>query len=158
MNQKIPDKLFFKIGEVAKLTGVEQHVLRYWEDEFDALQPKKNKSGQRLYEKKNVELIFKIQKLLYLERYTIVGAKQKIRESKRKNSQLSLGFDRESFLDQKRDIISDLEMKCKGDDSNAIREKIDLLNKTTVSFADQIMDNVLKSALENKKLSEALKD
>ena len=109
MNSKIPDKLFFKIGEVAKLAGVEQHVLRYWEDEFDELQPKKNKSGQRLYEKNNVELIFKIQRLLYLERYTIVGAKQKIRESKRKNSQLSLGFDRESFLDQKRDIIYDLE-------------------------------------------------
>ena len=108
MNQKIPDKLFFKIGEVAKLTGVEQHVLRYWEDEFDALQPKKNKSGQRLYVKKNVELIIKIQRLLYLERYTIAGAKQKMRESKKKNSQLSLGFDRESFLDQKRDIISDL--------------------------------------------------
>ena len=47
MNQKIPDKLFFKIGEVAKLAGVEQHVLRYWEDEFETLQPKKNKSGQR---------------------------------------------------------------------------------------------------------------
>ena len=109
MNQKIPDKLFFKIGEVAKLTGVEQHVLRYWEDEFDALQPKKNKSGQRLYEKKNVELIFKIQKLLYLERYTIAGAKQQMRENKKKNSQLSLGFDRERFLEQKRDIISDLE-------------------------------------------------
>jgi len=109
MNQKIPDKLFFKIGEVAKLTGVEQHVLRYWEDEFEKLQPKKNKSGQRFYEKKDVELIFKIQRLLYLERYTIAGAKQKMREIKKKNSQLSLGFDRETFLDQKRDIISDLE-------------------------------------------------
>ena len=109
MNQKIPDKLFFKIGEVAKLTGVEQHVLRYWEDEFEKLQPKKNKSGQRFYEKKDVDLIFKIQRLLYLERYTIAGAKQKMRESKKKNSQLSLGFDRETFLDQKRDIISDLE-------------------------------------------------
>ena len=64
----------------------------------------------------------------------------------------------EEDLKKIQDIISDLEMKCKGDDSNAIREKIDLLNKTTVSFADQIMDDVLKSALENKKLSEALKD
>ena len=109
MNQKIPDKLFFKIGEVAKLPGVEQHVLRYWEDEFEKLQPKKNKSGQRFYEKKDVDLIFKIQRLLYLERYTIAGAKQKMREIKKKNSQLSLGFDRESFLDQKRNIISDLE-------------------------------------------------
>jgi DNA-binding transcriptional MerR regulator len=109
MNQKIPDKLFFKIGEVANLTGVEQHVLRYWEDEFEVLQPKKNKSGQRFYEKKDIELIFKIQRLLYLERYTIAGAKQKMKESKKKNSQLSLGFDRESYLEQKRDIISDLE-------------------------------------------------
>jgi len=109
MNQKIPDKLFFKIGEVAKLTGVEQHVLRYWEDEFEKLQPKKNKSGQRFYEKKDVDLIFKIQRLLYLDRYTIAGAKQKMKETKKKNSQMSLGFDRESFLDQKKDIISDLE-------------------------------------------------
>tara|TARA_B100001105_G_scaffold103702_1_gene83172 strand:- start:149 stop:508 length:360 start_codon:yes stop_codon:yes gene_type:complete len=109
MNQKIPDKLFFKIGEVAKLAGVEQHVLRYWEDEFEALQPKKNKSGQRFYEKKDVDLILKIQKLLYLERYTIAGAKKKMRENRKKNAQLSLGFDRESFLDQKRGIISDLE-------------------------------------------------
>jgi DNA-binding transcriptional MerR regulator len=109
MNQKIPDKLFFKIGEVSKLAEVEQHVLRYWEDEFEALQPKKNKSGQRFYEKKDVELILKIQRLLYLERYTIAGAKKKIRESKKKSAQLSLGFDRESFLDQKSEIVSDLE-------------------------------------------------
>ncbi|MBT3514822.1 MAG: MerR family transcriptional regulator [Nitrospina sp.] len=109
MNQKIPDKLFFKIGEVSKLAGVEQHVLRYWEDEFDALQPKKNKSGQRFYEKKDVELILKIQRLLYLERYTIAGAKKKMREGKKKSAQLSLGFDRELFLDQKREIVSDLE-------------------------------------------------
>ena len=77
MNSKIPDKLFFKIGEVAKLAGVEQHVLRYWEDEFEALHPKKNKYGQRFYEKKDVELVLKIQRLLYLEKYTIAGAKKK---------------------------------------------------------------------------------
>ena len=109
MNSKIPDKLFFKIGEVANLAGVEQHVLRYWEDEFKALHPKKNKSGQRFYEKKDIELVLKIQRLLYLEKYTIAGAKKKIRESKKKSSQLSLGFDRETFIDQKNDIISDLE-------------------------------------------------
>jgi DNA-binding transcriptional MerR regulator len=109
MNSKIPDKLFFKIGEVAKLAGVEQHVLRYWEDEFKALQPKKNKSGQRFYDKKDVELVLEIQRLLYLERFTIAGAKKKIKEGKKKSSQFSLGFDRESFMDQKKDIISDLE-------------------------------------------------
>ena len=57
-----------------------------------------------------------------------------------------------------RDVISELEKECKGENPSSIREKIDLLNKTTMPFADQIMDDVLKSALENKKLSEALKD
>lgn len=114
MNHKIiPDKLFFKIGEVAELAGVEQHVLRYWEDEFDMLQPNKNRSGQRLYEKKDVELVLKIQRLLYLEKYTIAGAKKKLKESRKKRTQLSLGFDRDSFLDQKKNIISGLESVLK---------------------------------------------
>ena len=81
---------------------MEQHVLRYWEDEFDTLRPNKNRSGQRLYEKKDVDLILEIQRLLYLEKYTIAGAKKRLKESKKKRSQLSLGFDRESFLDQKK--------------------------------------------------------
>ena len=109
MNPKIPDKLFFKIGEVAEMAGVEQHVLRYWEDEFETLQPNKNKSGQRLYEKKDVELILEIERLLYLEKYTIAGAKKKLKESRKKTAQLSLGFDRESFLAQKKKIASELE-------------------------------------------------
>ena len=109
MNLKIPDKLFFKIGEVAELAGVEQHVLRYWEDEFETLQPNKNRSGQRLYERKDVELVLEIQRLLYMEKYTIAGAKKKLKESRKKTTQLSLGFDRESFLDQKKKIISELE-------------------------------------------------
>lgn len=120
MNPKIPDKLFFKIGEVADLAGVEQHVLRYWEDEFDTLKPNKNRSGQRLYEKKDVELILEIRNLLYKEKYTIAGAKKKLKESRKKSAQLSLGFDRESFLDQKKKIITDLESILKiVDDGNA---------------------------------------
>jgi len=112
MNSKIPDKLFFKIGEVAELAGVEQHVLRYWEDEFETLQPNKNRSGQRSYEKKDVELVLKIQHLLYMEKYTIAGAKKKLKENK-KITQLSLGFDRESFLHQKKKIISELKSVLK---------------------------------------------
>ena len=107
MNPKIPDKLFFKIGEVAELASVEQHVLRYWEDEFDALQPNKNRSGQRLYEKKDVELVLEIKSLLHTDKYTIAGAMKKLKESK-KNAQLSLGFDRGLFLNQKKNIISEL--------------------------------------------------
>ena len=107
MNPKIPGKLFFKIGEVAELANVEQHVLRYWEDEFETLQPNKNRSGQRLYEKKDVELILEIKRLLHIDKYTIAGAKKKLKESK-KNAQLSLGFDRGLFLNQKKNIISEL--------------------------------------------------
>ena len=113
MSPKIPDKLFFKIGEVAELAGVEQHVLRYWEDEFDTLSPNKNRSGQRLYEKKDVELILEIQQLLYQDKYTIAGAKKKLKEKRKKSAQLSLGFDRETFLSQKKKIISELESVLK---------------------------------------------
>ncbi|MDP7057930.1 MAG: MerR family transcriptional regulator, partial [Nitrospinaceae bacterium] len=76
-----------------------------------------NRSGQRLYEKKDVDLILEIQRLLYLEKYTIAGAKKRLKESKKKRSQLSLGFDRESFLDQKKKIISELDsiLKIVGD-------------------------------------------
>ena len=102
-------KLFYKIGDICKICQIQPHVLRYWEDEFETLQPNKNRSGQRLYEKKDVELILEIQRLLYMEKYTIAGAKKKLKESRKKNTQLSLGFDRESFLDQKKKIISELE-------------------------------------------------
>ena len=118
MSPKIPDKLFFKIGEVADLASVEQHVLRYWEDEFETLQPNKNRSGQRSYEKKDVELVLEIQRLLYMEKYTIAGAKKKLKKSRKKTTQLSLGFDRESFLNQKKKIISELESVIKVLDNN----------------------------------------
>jgi DNA-binding transcriptional MerR regulator len=73
----LPDKLFYKIGEVSKISGVESYVLRYWETEFSFLSPRKNKSGQRVYVKKDVELILQIKKLLYQERYTIEGVRKK---------------------------------------------------------------------------------
>ena len=74
----LPDKLFYKIGEVSKISGVESYVLRYWETEFPFLSPRKNKSGQRVYVKKDVELILQIKKLLYQERYTIEGVRKKL--------------------------------------------------------------------------------
>jgi len=73
----LPDKLFYKIGEVSKISGVESYVLRYWETEFPFLRPRKNKSGQRVYVKKDVELILQVKKLLYQERYTIEGVRKK---------------------------------------------------------------------------------
>src|SRR5512142_2870393 len=73
---EIPDKLYFKIGEVSELLGVEPYVLRYWETEFPQLTPKKSGTGHRLYRRKDVELLLRIKFLLYEQRFTIEGARQ----------------------------------------------------------------------------------
>jgi DNA-binding transcriptional MerR regulator len=80
---EIPDKLYFKIGEVSELLGVEPYVLRYWETEFPVLSPKKSGTGHRLYRRKDVELLLRIKHLLYEKRFTIEGARQSLQsESK----------------------------------------------------------------------------
>lgn len=78
MTVEIPDKLYFKIGEVAALLRVKTHVLRYWETEFKALQPVKSRSNQRLYRRKDVETALLIKDLLYRQGFTIAGARKKI--------------------------------------------------------------------------------
>ena len=72
----IPDKLFFRIGEVSQLVGVEAYVLRYWESEFPGLSPKKSSSGQRMFRRKDVELLLNIKHLLYDRKFTIEGARK----------------------------------------------------------------------------------
>jgi len=76
----VPDKLFYKIGEVSKITGVESYVLRYWQTEFPFLKPRKNKSGQRVYVKKDLEVILMVKKMLYQERYTIEGVRKRFED------------------------------------------------------------------------------
>jgi DNA-binding transcriptional MerR regulator len=71
-------KLFYKIGEVCEICGVEPHVLRYWESEFPTLSPGKNRAGQRIFRSKDLELIDAISRLLYEEGYTIAGARKKL--------------------------------------------------------------------------------
>jgi DNA-binding transcriptional MerR regulator len=73
---EIPDKLFFRIGEVSTMLGLESYVLRYWETEFPSLSPKKSGTGHRLYRRKDVELLLRIKHLLYEKRFTIDGARQ----------------------------------------------------------------------------------
>jgi len=80
---EIPDKLYFKIGEVSELLGVEPYVLRYWETEFPVLQPKKSGTGHRLYRRKDVELLLRIKHLLKEKRYTIEGARQSLQSEAR---------------------------------------------------------------------------
>jgi DNA-binding transcriptional MerR regulator len=77
---EIPDKQYFKIGEVAEIAGVEPYVLRYWETEFKTIRPEKTRSNQRLYRRRDVETVLQIKKLLYDEGFRIDGAKRRLRE------------------------------------------------------------------------------
>ena len=75
---EIPDRLYFKIGEVAELTGVQPYILRYWETEFGNLRPTKSRSGQRLYRRNDVLAVLRIKDLLYRQRFTIAGARRRL--------------------------------------------------------------------------------
>ena len=78
IDKRIPNKLFFKIGEVCELTETQPYVLRYWESEFQALAPAKNSSGQRIYRRRDIETVLRIKQLLYDEGFTIAGAKKRL--------------------------------------------------------------------------------
>ncbi|HBO85209.1 MAG: hypothetical protein A2073_06835 [Deltaproteobacteria bacterium GWC2_42_11] len=80
MEVQIPNKLYFRIGEVSRITRVKPYVLRYWESEFKIIKPQKSMSNQRVYKRSDVEVILEIKRLLHKERYTLEGAKKKIKE------------------------------------------------------------------------------
>lgn len=86
----IPEKIFFKIGEVCDIVDVQAHVLRYWETEFPMLSPQKNRSGQRSYRRRDVEIALRIKELLYDDLYTIAGAKKKLQLELRETSRLKI--------------------------------------------------------------------
>jgi DNA-binding transcriptional MerR regulator len=92
---EIPDKLYFRIGEVSRLAGIKPYVLRFWETEFSSLGPKKSGKGHRLYRRKDVELVLEIKRLLYDKRYTIEGARKyldgRTREASSKSADASAG-------------------------------------------------------------------
>ena len=77
---QLPAKLYYRIGEVAGIVGVEPHVLRYWETEFRSIRPQKSAKGQRVYSRRDVETLLKVKELLYGHRFTIAGARRKLRE------------------------------------------------------------------------------
>ena len=86
----IPEKLYFKIGEVCEIVGVQAHVLRYWETEFPMLTPQKNRAGQRTYRRRDVEMALRVKELLYEEQYTIAGAKKRLANETRGASKLKV--------------------------------------------------------------------
>jgi DNA-binding transcriptional MerR regulator len=95
---ELPDRLYFKIGEVAKIVGVKPYVLRYWETEFSMIRPGKTRSKHRLYRRRDVETLLEIKRLLHTERFTIEGAKRRLKvpasvatPAKREQMKLPLG-------------------------------------------------------------------
>ncbi len=88
--REIPDKLYFRIGEVAKLCGVPTYVLRFWESEFPQLKPNKSGTGQRLYRRREVEMALRIKTLLYDEGYTIAGARQTFAEGRKRQQEVEV--------------------------------------------------------------------
>ncbi len=107
LNEEIPDKFYFKIGEVSKLVKLPAYVLRFWESEFPRVKPKRTSSGRRLYTRKDIELILKIKDLLYEKKYTIQGARQHLsrRAAKDKTSTSALLNDLRSELKRIRDLL-----------------------------------------------------
>jgi DNA-binding transcriptional MerR regulator len=90
MDSRFPNKLFYRIGDVSEISGIKPHVLRYWEAEFSGLHPRKNRAGQRIYERRDVELILEIKRLLYEQRYTISGAKKLLARQRKRTSKKPL--------------------------------------------------------------------
>jgi DNA-binding transcriptional MerR regulator len=110
-DEQIPDKLYFKIGEVSKITRVKPYVLRYWESEFKIIKPQKSTSKQRVYTRKDIELILEIKKLLYKEKFTLEGAKKKLKTQQNKKTQYeqySLPLDDKKHLQTLKKIQKEL--------------------------------------------------
>jgi DNA-binding transcriptional MerR regulator len=110
MPPRLPEKIYFKIGEVSRIVGVEPYVLRYWETEFDLLRPGKAPSRHRMYKKKDVELLLEIKRLLYSEGYTIEGARKKLKEiRKEERKQLKLPLSDAAYKNMLTRIKKDLQ-------------------------------------------------
>jgi DNA-binding transcriptional MerR regulator len=123
---KIPNRLFFRIGDVSQITGVEAYVLRFWESEFPSLSPKKTSSGQRQYRRKEVETVLEIKRLLYDEGYTIAGARKAIRErSRQKKRSKTKGQSALPFQPDAKTVVPELKSIKK-----QLQDILDLLGKS----------------------------
>ena len=106
---EIPDKLYFKIGEVSKLTRVKPHVLRYWESEFKMVSPRKSNGNQRVYTRKDIDLILHIKQLIYKDKLTLQGAKKKVSEFQAKETdQLAFPFSEQKYQKALKSIRKEL--------------------------------------------------
>ncbi len=110
MKVEIPDKSYFRIGEVSRMLGVEPYVVRYWESEFKTIKPVRTMSDQRLYRKKDVQELVTIRNLLYTEQFTIAGAKKKLSRLKREDRGVSEDSYRDRLVRIKKELLKIREM------------------------------------------------
>ena len=112
--RQLPVKLYFRIGEVADIVGVEPHVLRYWETEFRTIRPQKSSKGQRIYSRRDVEKLLRVKDLLYTQGFTIAGARKRLREgggtqAQGSDDKASLQKLRGALTDVRRDVLAMLD-------------------------------------------------
>ena len=109
------ERLYYRIGEVSRITGLKPHVLRYWESEFKVIKPYKGGSLQRLYRKKDLDLILKIKRLLYEEGFTIAGAKRKIRDIEReRDEEMKLKWTERRWQEKSHELLVAVKEELKG--------------------------------------------
>jgi DNA-binding transcriptional MerR regulator len=128
-----PLKLYYRIGEVAEIVGVETHVLRYWETEFRSIRPQKSRSGQRVYSRKDVEKLVRVRELLYTQGFTIAGARKKLQQLGQEPTptgdaaMVALRDIRESLLQLREDIVTAMVSLTRGTDDPdaAMHQEID---------------------------------
>lgn len=122
----IPEKLFFKIGEVCELAGVQAHVLRYWESEFPTLAPQKNRAGQRVYRKRDVEMALRIKELLYDEQYTIAGAKKRLANDVRTGARLKVVGNEIGDEPQSATLLQEVQSSPNGSRQGTVEDRLAL--------------------------------
>lgn len=130
---ELPDKLFFKIGEVSRLVGVEPYVLRYWESEFRTIRPRKSRGGQRLYRRADVETLLRVKTLLRDEGFTVAGARKRLaleRAGKERPEELAVDVEAAAGVAAERRAEAHEEtIRALREDLLALREEIDRLAK-----------------------------
>ena len=128
------DKLYYRIGEVSKLTGVKAHVLRYWETEFRWMVPPKSRSKQRLYRKRDIEFVWLLKRLLWDERYTIAGARQRIQDLGVEDALASLADPTAKKLSRDGEVESSSPNRMQGAEWTSIRAALDEMRGDLVSL------------------------
>jgi len=163
LERAIPEKIFFKIGEVCDLVGVQAHVLRYWETEFPMLSPQKNRSGQRSYRRRDVEIALRIKELLYDDLYTIAGAKKKLQVEMRETTRLKIVHSEpaqnENYIKEVKSPVAPDKEFVKESYDNAEIDEIEDFEETApvVVFDDERREALTSLAAQLLELREMLK-